>query len=62
MKIRIYTAVILPAVIYELETWFLGLREERILRVFEILVPKRIFKSYRGSSRRTGKNTERGTS
>jgi len=33
LKIKIYRIVILPAVLYECETWPLTLREERRLRV-----------------------------
>jgi hypothetical protein len=32
---KIYTAIILPVVLYGCETWSLNLREERRLRVFE---------------------------
>jgi hypothetical protein len=35
IKIRIYRTIILPVVLYGCETWFLTLREERRLRVFE---------------------------
>jgi hypothetical protein len=41
-KIRIYTTVILPAVLYGCETWSLTLREENRLRVFENFVLRRI--------------------
>jgi hypothetical protein len=46
-KIRVYRTIILPVVLYGCETWFLTLREEQRLRVFEnrmlwrILGPKR---------------------
>jgi hypothetical protein len=46
-KIKIYKTIILPAVLYEHETWFLTLRDEHRLMVFEnrvlmrILGPKR---------------------
>jgi hypothetical protein len=43
LKIRIYKTIILPVVLYECETWFLTLREEHRLRVFENRVPRRIF-------------------
>jgi hypothetical protein len=47
LNIRIYEAIILPAVLYGCETWSLTLRQELRLRVFKdralikILVPKR---------------------
>jgi hypothetical protein len=46
LKIKIYETVILPVVLYGCETWFLTLREEHRLRVFEntvlrIFGPKR---------------------
>jgi hypothetical protein len=46
LKIRICKTVILPLVLYGCETWFLSLREEHRLRVFEnrvlrIFGPKR---------------------
>jgi hypothetical protein len=34
LKIRIYKTIILPAVLYECETWSLTLRKEHRLRVF----------------------------
>jgi hypothetical protein len=43
MKIKIYKTVILPVVLYGCETWFLTLREEHRLRVFENRVLRRIF-------------------
>jgi hypothetical protein len=42
-KIRIYKTIILPVVLYGCETWFLTLREEHRLRVFENRVLRRIF-------------------
>jgi hypothetical protein len=42
IKIRIYRAIILPVVLYGYETWFLALREEHRLRVFENRVLRRI--------------------
>jgi hypothetical protein len=38
-----YTTIIFPAVLYECATWYLILREERRLRVFENKVLRRIF-------------------
>jgi hypothetical protein len=38
LKIKIYTTVISPVVLYGCETWSLTLREERKLRVFENMV------------------------
>jgi hypothetical protein len=43
LKIKIYKTVILPVVLYGCETWFLTLREEHRLRVFENRVLRRIF-------------------
>jgi hypothetical protein len=42
-----YTTIILPVVRYGCETWFLTLREEHRLRVFENRVLRRIFGSKR---------------
>ena len=36
LKIKIYSTIILPVVLYGCETWSLTLREERRLRVFKI--------------------------
>jgi hypothetical protein len=35
VKIKIYKTIILPVVLYGCETWYLTLREEHRLRVFE---------------------------
>jgi hypothetical protein len=43
LKIKIYTTIILPVVLYGCETWLLTLREERKLRVFENRVLRRVF-------------------
>jgi hypothetical protein len=43
LKIKRYKIVILPVVLYGCETWFLTLREEHRLRVFENRVLRRIF-------------------
>jgi hypothetical protein len=43
LKIKIYKTVILPVVLYGCETWFLILREEHRLRVFENRVLRKIF-------------------
>ena len=43
MKIKICRIMILRVVLYGCETWFLTLREERRLRVFENRVRRRIF-------------------
>jgi hypothetical protein len=42
IKIRIYTTIILPVVLYGYETWPLTLREENRLRMFENWVLKKI--------------------
>jgi hypothetical protein len=42
VKVKIYKTIILPAVLYGCETWFLTLREEHRLRVFKNRVLRRI--------------------
>jgi hypothetical protein len=42
-KIRVYRIIILPVVLYGCETWFLTVRGEQRLRVFENRALKRIF-------------------
>ena len=43
LKIRIYKTIVLPVVLYGCETWYLTLREESRLRVFENMTLRRIF-------------------
>jgi hypothetical protein len=43
VKVKIYKTIILPAVLYWCETWFLILMDEHRLRVFENRVLRRIF-------------------
>jgi hypothetical protein len=43
VKVKIYKTIILPVVLYGCETWFLTLRVEHRLRVFENRVLRRIF-------------------
>jgi hypothetical protein len=43
LKIKIYKTVTLPVVLYGCKTWFLILREEHRLRLFENRVLRRIF-------------------
>jgi hypothetical protein len=43
LKINIYKTIFLPVVLYGCETWFLTLREERRLKVFENRVLRRVF-------------------
>jgi len=43
VKIKIYRTIILHIFLYGYETWYLTLREERRLRVFENLGLRRIF-------------------
>jgi hypothetical protein len=43
LNIRIYRTIILHVVLFGCETWFLTLREEHRLRVFENRVLRRIF-------------------
>jgi hypothetical protein len=43
VKTRIYKTIIMPVVLYGCETWYLTLREEHRLRVYENRVLRRIF-------------------
>jgi hypothetical protein len=43
VKVKIYKTIILPVVLNGCETWYLTLREEHRLRVFENRVLRRIF-------------------
>jgi hypothetical protein len=43
VKVKINKTIILPVVLYGCETWYLTLREEHRLRVFENWVLRRIF-------------------
>jgi hypothetical protein len=43
VKVKICKTIILPVVLYGCETWFLTLREEHRLRMFENRVLRRIF-------------------
>jgi hypothetical protein len=43
IKIRIYKSIILPVVVYGCKSWFLTLREEHRLKVFEDSVLRKIF-------------------
>jgi hypothetical protein len=43
LKIGIYKTIILPLVLYGLETWSLTLREEHRRRIFENRVLRKIF-------------------
>ena len=43
LKIKIYKTLILPVVLYDSETWYLTLRGECWLRVFENRILRRIF-------------------
>jgi hypothetical protein len=47
INIEIYKTVILPAISYWCETWFLDIEEEERLRVFEKSVHMRIFRPER---------------
>jgi hypothetical protein len=44
IKIRLYETIILPVVLYGCETWFLRLRKDYRMRVFEKRVLRRIFR------------------
>ena len=43
LKIKIYKKIVLPVVLYGCEAWFLTLKEECRLTVFENIIPRRIF-------------------
>jgi hypothetical protein len=43
VKVKIYKTIILPVVLYGCETWYLTARVEHKLRVFEIMVLRRMF-------------------
>ena len=43
LKIKLYRTITLPVVLYGCETWSLTLREERMLRVFENRLLRRVF-------------------
>jgi hypothetical protein len=47
VKVKIYKTIILPVVLYGCETWFLTLKEEHRLRVFENRVLRRIIRPKR---------------
>jgi hypothetical protein len=51
LKIKTHKIVMSPSVLYGCETWFLTLREEYRLRVFENRVLRRIFGLKRGEDR-----------
>jgi len=56
LKIKIYRTIILPVVLYGCGTWSLTLREERMLRVFENRVLRRIFGPKRDKVTGNGEN------
>jgi hypothetical protein len=43
VKVKIYKTIILPVVLYGCQTWYVTLREEHRLRVFENRILRRIF-------------------
>jgi len=43
IKIKIYRTIILPVILYGCETWSLTLREVHGLRMFKIIVLRKIF-------------------
>jgi hypothetical protein len=43
VKVKLYRTITLPVVLYGCETWYLTLREDHRLRVFENRVLRRIF-------------------
>jgi hypothetical protein len=56
LKIMIYRNIILPVVLYGCETWSLTLREERMVRVFENTVLRRVFGPKRDEVTGNGEN------
>jgi hypothetical protein len=56
LKIKIYSTIIIPVVLYGCENWSLALREERKMRVFENMVLRRIFGPKRDEVRGNGGN------
>ena len=52
LMIKIYRTIILHVVLYGCESWSLTLSEERMLRVFESRVLRRIFEPRRDDSNR----------
>ena len=50
LKNKIYKTIILSVVLNECGTWYLTLREECNLRVFENRIPKRIFRPKRSEN------------
>ena len=54
LKIKIYRTIIIPAVLCGCETWSLTFRDERMLRVFENRVLRRIFGPKRDEVTRGG--------
>jgi hypothetical protein len=43
VKVKIYKTIFLPAVLYGCETWFITLREDRRLKVYENMVLRKIY-------------------
>jgi len=56
MKIKVCRTEILSVVLYGRETWSLTLRKERILRVFENRVLRRIFGPRMDNVKSSGEN------
>jgi len=56
LKIKIYQTIILPIVLYGCETWSLTLRRERMLRVSENRVLRRVFGPKRDEVTGNGEN------
>jgi hypothetical protein len=55
----VYRNIILPAVLYGCETWYLALREEYTLKVAENRVLRKIFGSKRDEVTEEGKKASR---
>jgi len=60
IKIKIHRTIILPDVVHGCDTWFLTLREERRLRVFENRVLRSVFGPKRDEITRKWKKLHRG--
>jgi hypothetical protein len=55
IKIKLYINIILPVVLYGLETWSVTSREEHRLKVFENRVLRKVF-GLEGGSKKTEKS------
>jgi hypothetical protein len=58
LKIRIQKIIMSPVIFYECQTWYLALREEQRLKVFENRVLSRMFEQKRYQTMRGWHNEE----